>query len=274
MVDADTRRAIETLVAAALADGELADAERQLLHRKATEWDIPLPMLNNLLERGQRGELRVSIPASGPEKESLFNDLIDIACADGRVEAPEYHLLAKFASHLGLALADLRARVKQRLEKKPLRVERTAKKARPPEPKPETVVQARPAPPSAPGFDRTLPTERASGAVTMANVAKSNVTAPSGPMALELSHAPGDTSVEAPIAPPGPIQLDTSRHLSSPLPEIPPIALQLLKQAILFESVDSSVRTIERMMELARPEALELRRRILKAFPDLQTQAR
>ena len=108
----------------------------------------------------------------------------------------------------------------------------------------------------------------------MNTATKSNETAPSGPVALELSHAPGDTSVEAPIAPPGPIQLDTSRHLNSPLPEIPPIALQLLKQAILFESVDGSVRTIERMMELARPEALELRRRIVQAFPELQAQTR
>ena len=64
MVGNLARRSFSTLVAAAYADGELADAERQVLHRRATELGIPQRLLQDLLEQGQRGNLRVAVPAN------------------------------------------------------------------------------------------------------------------------------------------------------------------------------------------------------------------
>jgi uncharacterized tellurite resistance protein B-like protein len=261
MLDAETRRAFETLVAAAMADGDLSDAERQVLHRKATEWDVPLPMLNHLVDRGHQGQLKVAIPAEPSAKEDLFDQLIDIACADGRVEAAEYHLLAKFASHLGLALADVKARIRQRMEKKPVRAERRA------EPRRETVVRqtvARPKPspeperpkgpaPRSPDLDLSLPPPP-----------------PPGPVPLEHAHAQGEAMISVPPLPPGPIQLPPPGTVATPVPDLPPITVELLKQAILFETEEDSLRYIERMMEVARMEAVEIRDRILRAFPGLR----
>ena len=46
-----------------------------------------------------------------------MDDQIDVVCADGRGEAPEHHLIAKFASHIGMDLADLRTKVRERLQR-------------------------------------------------------------------------------------------------------------------------------------------------------------
>src|SRR5688572_4008416 len=116
MVNAADRRAFSTLVAAACVDGDLSPPEREVLHRMATDYDIPVGVMRELIDQGVQGKLAVAVPPGQEDKESLLDDLIDIACADGRIEASEHHLLAKFASHLGLQLPDLRARVRRRLQ--------------------------------------------------------------------------------------------------------------------------------------------------------------
>jgi hypothetical protein len=272
MVDPATRRAFETLVAAAYADGDLEDAERQLLHRKVTEWDIPLPMFHATLEKGRLGQLRVAIPPERKEKEALLGDLIDLACADGRVEAPEYHLLAKFGAHLGLSLAELRAQVKQRLDRKPLRaqergtgwtretrVDRTEASRRKPVPEPPPPT----AEPQAPPSPAALPVQ-----VSLLDAARSAEPIRPAVPAFAPSRAP--VADDVPPAPPGPITLSPSSLLNNPFPELPPVTLELIKQHILFENENASVRAIERLMEFTRPEAVELRTRLLTAFPALR----
>jgi len=213
MVDPEARRNFGTLVAAAFVDGKLSAQEKQVLHRKATEMNIPIGLMNEILSKGEQGQLPVAVPNSLQEKERLLDNLIDIACADGRIEAPEHHLLAKFASHLGLGLPELRARVRQKMAAPP-----PAQRPPPPPridevkvgPEPEPVLKQAPPPP--------LP-----------------------------SPAPG-----------------------SPLADIPPVTLQLLKQAIAFNGEADAISYIERMMGVSRPEAKRIMAAILTAFPGLK----
>ncbi|HEX7896403.1 MAG TPA: hypothetical protein VF950_01390, partial [Planctomycetota bacterium] len=142
MVNAADRRAYSTLVAAACVDGDLSPPEREVLHRMATDYDIPVGVMRELIDQGVQGKLAVAVPPAQADKESLLDDLIDITCADGRIEASEHHLLAKFASHLGLQLPDLRARVRRRLQAKPA--------AAPPRPKAAAPEPPRPSPPERP----------------------------------------------------------------------------------------------------------------------------
>jgi len=121
MIDPDTRRAFGTLVLAAFADGRLTEDERLVLHRKATEMKVPIRDMNEIIEQGQQGRLSVSVPGTTREREALLDSLIDVVCADGRIEPPEHHLLAKFAGHLKLSLPDLRQRVKDRMDRKTTR---------------------------------------------------------------------------------------------------------------------------------------------------------
>lgn len=137
-MDPNARRRFGTLVAAALVDGVLSEDERLVLHRKATEMSIPTAVMNEIL--AQKG-LSVAVPPTREAKEELLDDLIDVTCADGRLEPPEHHLLAKFASHLGLALPDLRARVRNRMRERNAGTRESAR----PAPAPPTPVVPEPA---------------------------------------------------------------------------------------------------------------------------------
>ncbi len=117
MADPNTRRAFGTLVAAAYVDGVLTGDEKQVLHRKAMEMDIPIGLMNELLSKGEKGQLTIALPASAEERLKMLDDLIDVVGADGRIEGPEHHLLAKFAAHAGMTLPALWARVKERMRK-------------------------------------------------------------------------------------------------------------------------------------------------------------
>ena len=116
MLDPAARRKFEALVSAAYIDGILAAPEREVLRRKASRMDIPSREMNEILALGEQRKLSVTVPGTATEREALLDDLIDVVAADGRVEAPEYHLLARFAETLPLSLPELRARVNRRLQ--------------------------------------------------------------------------------------------------------------------------------------------------------------
>jgi uncharacterized tellurite resistance protein B-like protein len=116
MADAAARRKFEALVAAAFADGYLADAEKVVLQRKAARLQISARDMNEIIGLGQQRKLSIAIPSTSAEREALLDDLIDVAAADGRVEAPEYSLLARFSEALKISLPDLRLRVNKRMQ--------------------------------------------------------------------------------------------------------------------------------------------------------------
>jgi hypothetical protein len=244
MTDPALRRMFGTLVAAAFVDGILSDQEKQVLHRKATEMGIPVGLMKELISRGERGELPVAVPPSQKEKEDLFDRLIDVACADGRVEAPEYHLLAKFAGHLGLGLPDVRARVRRRME------------ARPPEPpriKPPQIEEVR------------VSVEPASSIRLAPPPPEQSRIRPPHQEEAYVGPGPEATIHQATPPPPPP-----APPIGSPVADIPPVTLQLIKQAISFETETDAVHYIERMLGITTPEARRIMQQVLSAFPDLQ----
>lgn len=235
MIDPATHRSFATLVSAAYADGRISEDERLVLHRKATEMDIPVRDMNEIIDQGQQGKLVIAVPATTREREALLDSLIDVVCADGRIEPPEHHLLAKFSSHLKLSLPDLRQRVKERMEKRPARPSKIEPKIR------ETKL----APAPAPAPDR-----------------HEIAAAPAAPA------APGGAS--APLLPPGPVQLDGPKLMDPKIADIPPVTLQLIKQAIAFETDEDAGRHVERMLGVPRDQAQRILAAVLAAFPDLK----
>lgn len=250
MTDPAVRRKFEALVSAAYADGTLADSERAVLMRKANEWSLSRMETTEILEQGQQRKLSVTIPPTTPERETLLEDLIEVVAADGRVEAPEYHLLARFAETLKISLPDLRARVNRRMQQLPRlaparETVRTTPHAPPSSSRPTSVTAARrPDPPRPPA------------------------PAPTPPAAFEPPQFAA--SALPPMTAPGPVVAHASFPKDAKVADLPPVTLQLLKQSIMFDNEADSLANITRTLGISPASALDVRNAILAAFPDLK----
>ena len=244
MASSSARRAFSTLVAAAFVDGELDDTEREVLHRKATQMSIPNRLMNDLIDRGAKGKLRISVPANAGERTEVLGDLVDVACADGRIESSEHRLLSKFASHIGVATADLRALVRERMNRK-------SAPAAPREPKIRIIEEVEPTPEETPEPRRPAPPLHQDH-----------------PDIEELEEAEGLKGYTS-----GPFEYDDSANTPSADQEIPPVTLGLLKQAILFDTERDALRYVERVMNVERPEAQNIIRTILRDNPEIRKKA-
>jgi uncharacterized tellurite resistance protein B-like protein len=264
MVTPATRRKFEALVAAAFIDGVLSESEKDVLNKKASALGIPQREANDILFLGQQRKLSVSIPPTSEEREALLGDLIEVVAADGRVEAPEYHMLARFAETLKIPLPELRARVNRGMQARgETRVE----------PRNETVRNDKPRPQPPPGPRRPEPPKPEPQIKTVK---------PTPPPVMETAKfsveaLPPMTPV-APMAPPppmftptAPIQYAESALLKDPkIGDLPPVTLQLLKQSIMFDTESDSIANIGRTLGIPPSQASEIRAAILAAFPELR----
>ena len=233
MVNAASRRAFETLVAAAFVDGELDVKEHEVLHRQAEDLGIPNGLLRELLDKGRAGKLQVSMPQDPVTREALLDHLIDVAVADKRIEGPEHHLLAKFANQMGIKLPELRQRIRERLDRQPPKPRRI-------EPK-EEVIEV---------IDEAHPEIHRQTAAPLAPPSP-----PEGQVGL----------------PPGPVTLDGPRlGGAEDVAGLPPVTLGLIKQTILVETPPESIRYVERLLGVTRPEAEEVVAKVCAAFPELK----
>jgi uncharacterized tellurite resistance protein B-like protein len=231
MADAAARRKFEALVAAAFADGYLADAEKDVLQRKAVRLQIPTREMHEIIALGQQRKLSIAIPSTAAEREALLDDLIEVAAADGRVEAPEYSLLARFAETLKISLPDLRLRVNRRMQGRSDHNTRA-------EPRREPRREA-PAPAAAPQEAMSFE------AVQFSQPPQPTVPANRAPAHAAFPHQPK-------------------------VADLPPVTLQLLKQSIMFDNDADSIQNISRTLGLSAEKAAEIRSAILAAFPDLK----
>lgn len=233
MAGAAVRKKFEALVSAAFIDGTLSDAERQVLHQKAAALNLSRIDANDIMTLGQQRKLTVTIPPTTPEREALLEDLIEVVAADGRVEAPEYHLLARFAETLKISLPDLRKRVNQRMQKG----HRETVRATPRSPEP---------PPAFP-----------------------KVEAPK--MELPKFENPKFTGETLPpMTAPGPVYFESTMPRDPKVDDLPPVTLQLLKQSIMFDTEADSIAAISRTLAIPSEEAGRIRAKILAAFPELK----
>jgi len=234
MADAAARRKFEALVAAAFADGYLADAEKDVLQRKAERLQIPAREMHEIIGLGQQRKLSIAIPSTAAEREALLDDLIEVAAADGRVEAPEYSLLARFAETLKISLPDLRLRVNRRMQGRSDRNTRT-------EPRRESRGGAPAPPPPTPPPPEAMSFE-----------------------AVQFSQPP------QPTIPANPPPAQAAFPHQPKVADLPPVTLQLLKQSIMFDNEEDSIQNISRTLGLDPRKAAEIRTAILTAFPDLR----
>jgi len=238
MIDPAVRETFSALVAAAFADGVLAEEERLILRRKAAEMGVSERDMADLIAQAQKGRLSVAIPASDRGREELLDALIEIVTADGRVEASEHHFLAKYASALKLSLPDLRQRIKARMGQRGTRVTQAAPSPRP-APAPFAAAALPPLPPFPPAPSIPLP----------------------GPVRTELGPTPPRV---------GPIQLDAPRLVDPCVADLPPVTLQLIRQTISCETDEVACRYIERMLGVTAERAQGVLKAVLEAFPDLR----
>jgi uncharacterized tellurite resistance protein B-like protein len=266
MVTPATRRKFEALVSAAFVDGVLSESEREVLNQKAVSLGIPQREVNDILFLGQQRKLSVSIPPTSLERDSLLEDLIEVVIADGRVEAPEYHMLARFAESVKIPLPELRSRVNRRMQS---RGETQAA------PRKETVRSDKPRPQPPPAPKRPEPTDPARSKL---------FDPPQGKPAELLAQAK-----PAPASPP-PSPFETAKFSAEPLPpapaglvhaasafvkepnvaDLPPVTLQLLKQSVMFDTESESIANICRTLGIPPSQASEIRLAIIAAFPDLK----
>jgi len=248
MVTPAIRRKFEALVAAAYVDGVLAESEKQVLVQKAESLGVPPREVADILFLGQQRKLSVSVPQGSMERDSLLEDLIEVATADGRVEAPEYHMLARFAETLKIPLPELRSRISRRMQqsKGETRVEPRRETVRTDKPRPQPQATAkRPAP--------APPPVAAPPPAPVFEAAKFSVEAlPSMPVPTGPVHAPAAFAKEPRVA------------------DLPPVTLQLLKQSVMFDRESDSIANIARTLSIPPSEAAEIRAAILAAFPDLK----
>ncbi len=241
MPDSATRRKFEALVAAAFADGFLAEAEKVVLEQKAQRMGLSTREMHEIIGLGQQRKLSISIPATAAEREALLEDLIEVVAADGRVEAPEYSLLARFSESLKISLPDLRLRVNRRMQGLSDRNTRTQPRRESPPP---------PAAPSRPPAPR-------------------RVESPPPPPFPTYAPAPVLQAPTPMMAPP-PAHAHNEFPKDTKVGDIPPVTLQLLKQSILFDTESDSIAAISRTLAIPAEPAAQVRLAILAAFPDLK----
>lgn len=237
MADGSARRKFEALVAASFADGFLAEAEKQVLERKAARMGIATRDMNEILGLGQQRKLSIGIPATASEREALLEDLIEVVAADGRVEAPEYSLLARFAETLKISLPDLRVRVNRRMQGLSDRNTREhSRREHPPAPPPPPRRVEPPPPPPAPTYQPA-----------------------------QFMKAPPSM-----MTPPPPSQPTQDFPKEAKVADLPPVTLQLLKQTIMFDNEADSIANIARTLSIPQQAAVQIRNAIIAAFPELK----
>jgi len=278
MVTPATRRKFEALVSAAFIDGYLSEPEKEVLGQKASAMGIPQREVNDILFLGQQRKLSVSIPPSSLERDSLLEDLIEVVTSDGRVEAPEYHLLARFAETLKIPLPELRMRVNRRMqsrgETQVAPRKETVRNDKPFDSAASTPLgtspgKPRPQPP--PGPKRPEPPRQQAPAPAPPPPPPTFEAAKFSAQAL-----PPMTSIPAmapatPMAPPGPIQYAESAVFKDPkVADLPPVTLQLLKQSVMFDTESECIANIGRTLGIPPSQAADIRAAIIAAFPDLK----
>jgi len=249
MVDVASRRTLCTLVAAAFIDGKFDKTERDVVYRKGKNLGIPVEMIDEIVELGKKGALAVSVPPTQKQKEDLLNDLIDVVCADGRLEPAENHLLMKFASQMGITVHDLGERVRRQMGQArrptPVRDEVVIVEDAPPVPKRKTPVRQ----------PDVLPPRRPEVVLE----AVMPVISPSKPIPPDqpVGNIEPSADIVKPL-PPGPIRLaPPSLGGGSLEAELGAITLQLVKQTLSFEGPEKARAYLEQSCGISDPAKVE-----------------
>ena len=73
-----------------------------------------------------------------------------------------------------------------------------------------------------------------------------------------------------PMTVPGPVFFESAMSKDPKVDDLPPVTLQLLKQAIMFDTEADSILAISRTLSIPSEDAARIRSKIISAFPDLK----
>ncbi len=258
MDDPVALRAFRTLAATAAIDGKISQPEMQLLVRKAKEMRLDPPAVQQILQDAREGRLPLALPSDAREYEERLGDLIDIVCADGRVETQERALLLRFASRMNLSETDLMARLRPVLQAAQQRVnDRQPQQPPPVREAPRPVAAAPPLPPR-----RDAPRQPASIDPIPTIGGGMNALKP------EIIAAPPMISGKAEVLTftPGPVKLGGPDAMVLLSAEVSPVMLQLLKSRLEHGDIDEVILYAKSYLNLK--DDTEARRIIEKVLSD------
>jgi uncharacterized tellurite resistance protein B-like protein len=109
-------RALQNIIAFAMADGDFADEERDYLDALRRQMGIDDETYQRLLHETAEGAKSLKIPKEPEEVRELIHRLVQAAASDHDVSSTERKLLARIAEHAGVSLEEVDRLIEQELE--------------------------------------------------------------------------------------------------------------------------------------------------------------
>ncbi len=114
MTDAEAKWLISTLVHVAWIDGKVSPVEVALIERvmKAADWDEDAKKTMRRTMDGRETKPELAPPPASltyDNKLKAFQEVTELAFADGRLERGEQDIVMRLANQLGLHLSDMQA---------------------------------------------------------------------------------------------------------------------------------------------------------------------
>ena len=268
MDDPSALRAFRTLAAAAAIDGKISQPEMQLLVRKAKEMRLDPPAVQQILSDAREGRLPLALPANQEEFDQRLGDIIDIVCADGRIETQERALLLRFAARMNLGEPDLMARIRPVLLAAQQRVSDRQQEPQPPRDEPRRTTAKPvviPPLPTPPRRDPPRPDSNLTVGVGMADIKREVISAP-----------PAITGkADVLTFTPGPVKLGGADAMSLLSAEITPVMLILIKSQLAHGNVEEVIQYAKRYLNLKDDdEARRVVEKVLRDNPDIKPPGR
>lgn len=101
------QRQVRNLVVVALADGQMAEAEVDLIARRCGQLDLDAAEIEQAIQFGLDDNAALSLPSGRDERLALMRDLVQMISADGRMDEAEKRLFALAAVKMNLSSTDL-----------------------------------------------------------------------------------------------------------------------------------------------------------------------
>lgn len=102
----DNRRRWHNMLVAALADQELAPAEKEYLEQMRKDMDIAAAEANQIVAQYKRGDGEIIFQGSKGENLAAFKDIIKTFLADGKIDAAERSMMNRVAKKLSMTAAE------------------------------------------------------------------------------------------------------------------------------------------------------------------------
>ncbi len=111
-----TERALQNIIAFAMADGEFTDEERDYLDTLRHQLGIDDETYQRILHETAEGAKSLKIPQSPEDVRELIHRLVQVAASDHDVSDTERKLLARIANHAGVPLDEVRVLIARELD--------------------------------------------------------------------------------------------------------------------------------------------------------------